>query len=583
MASQDFSAVRLYGRLLKYVKPYYFSLFISIIGMALFASAAPALAHMMGVVEQTLNDISEQRIHFVVIALFTIFLVRGVGTFLGKYFIDRVGRSVVNDLRIELFDKTQSLPSQYFDSHSSGRILSRITYDVEQVAEASTNALTRLVQEGLTVIGLMGYLIYLDARLTLIFLMLIPFIGVAVNIASRYFRKYSQRIQESIGEVTQIASESVDGFREVRVFGGEEYEKERFRVASQSNRKNYLKFALTNAINVPLNQQIIAIGLGVMVYLMFNRVMAGAMSGAEFLQFMTAASLIAKPLRAVTDVNAVIQRGVAACQSIFDVFDAPSETDTGTHVLNGVDTDVVFKDVRLRYAEAEQDALKGINLTVKAGTSVALVGHSGSGKTTLMNVLPRFYDLSAGDILIDGHDIRTLTLKSLRENIAFVGQQVTLFNGSVRDNIAYGMLQETDDDAIKAAAVAAHADEFISQLPQGYDTAIGEDGVLLSGGQRQRLAIARAILKDAPILILDEATSALDSASERHIQAALEAVMKSRTTFVIAHRLSTIEQADNIVVMSNGCIVEQGTHTSLLALDGHYAHLHAMQFSDADR
>ena len=401
-----------------------------------------------------------------------------------------------------------------------------------------------------------------------------------VGLASRFFRRYSRRIQQSMGEVTQVTNESINGFREVRTFGGREYEQQRFVKASEYNRKQALKFALTNAINVPINQQIVALGLGVMIYLMFERVAAGTMTSAEFLQFITAASLIAKPIRALTDINSIIQKGVAAAESIFTVLDAESEVDSGSKQLDSVRGDVTLENVSFRYANAETDALKSICLDVEAGTSVAFVGKSGSGKSTLVNLIPRFYDVTQGRILIDRQDTHELALDNLRSHIAIVSQNVTLFNGSVKDNIAYGALRGKSDEEIIAAAKAAHADEFIEKLDQGYDTQVGESGVLLSGGQRQRIAIARALLKNAPILILDEATSALDTQSERHIQAAMEEVMKGRTTFVIAHRLSTIESVDRIVVIDKGEIKEQGSHQQLLQQQGMYAQLHQLQFAE---
>jgi subfamily B ATP-binding cassette protein MsbA len=349
-------------------------------------------------------------------------------------------------------------------------------------------------------------------------------------------------------------------------------------LASQYNRKQALKFELTNAISVPLSQQIVSIGLGVMIYIMFQRVADGSMTSADFFQFITAASLIAKPLRALTDVNAMIQRGIAAAESIFTVLDADEEHDQGTREIDRAKGDVSLDDVVLRYDGAVEPAVNSVSLDVTAGTSVAIVGKSGSGKTSLVNLLPRFYDVSAGVIRLDGIDLRELTLANLRQQIAIVGQQVTLFDGSVRDNIAYGTLGKYSDEQVLAAAHAAHADEFIEQLPEGYNTRLGENGVLLSGGQRQRIAIARAILKDAPVLILDEATSALDTGSERHIQAAMEEVMKGRTTFVIAHRLSTIERVDRILVMDGGQVVEDGTHHELLEHGGIYSQLYLMQF-----
>jgi subfamily B ATP-binding cassette protein MsbA len=579
MATQA-TAGAVYKRLLTYLGPQKWYFLLSVIGFAMFAASAPALAHLMGEVEQTLNEPTQDNILWLVAALFGIYLFRGVGTFLGKYFTALVGREVVHALRTQLFNRMLRLPSQYYDNESSGRVISRVIFDVEQVNGASTKALTIVIQEGLTVILLMGYLIWLDYTLTAIFLVIIPIIGGLVALASKFFRRYSRRIQKSMGQVTQVTNESISGYREVRTYNATSVEEQRFLKASNENRKQVMKFALTNAINVPLSQQVIAAGLGVMIYLMFQRVASGTMASDEFFQFITAASLIAKPLRALTDVNSVIQKGVTAAESVFGVLDTETEKDTGTKELGKSTGAVEFKEARFRYAQAETDAIKGIDLNIKAGTSVAFVGRSGSGKTTLVNLLPRFYELTSGSISIDGHPINELTLNSLREQIAIVSQSVTLFNCSIRENIAYGSLAGASDDDVIAAAKAAHAHEFIEKLPEGYDTQVGENGVMLSGGQRQRLAIARAILKNAPILILDEATSALDTESERHIQAAMEEVMKGRTTLVIAHRLSTIENVDTIVVIDDGQVVESGPHQELLQRQGAYAQLHQLQFAE---
>ena len=572
----------LYRRLLTYVWPHKFIFLISIIGFAMFASSAPLLAHLMGVVENTLRDTTQENIIFLVTALIGVYLYRGIGTFLGKYFTAMVGREVVHALRTDLFGRMLRLPSRYYDSESTGRLISRVIFDVEQVNGASTKAVTTVIQEGLTVIHLMGYLIWLDYTLTGIFLVIVPVIGLLVSQASRFFRRYSRRIQKSMGDVTQVTNESISGYREVRTYGATEFEEKRFQKASDENRKQVMKFALTNAINVPLSQQVIAVGLGVMVYLMFQRVAAGQMTAEAFLQFITAASLIAKPMRALTDINSIIQKGLTAAESVFAILDAEIEKDEGTHHPGRCQGQVTFDQVRFRYDKAASEALKGIDLEIKAGTSVAFVGKSGSGKTTLVNLLPRFYDATEGRILIDGQDIRDFTLEALRDQIAIVSQQVTLFNCSIRDNIAYGSLQDVTDEQVEAAARAAHAHEFIERLEHGYDTQVGENGLMLSGGQRQRIAIARALLKNAPILILDEATSALDTESERHIQAAMEEVMKGRTTLVIAHRLSTIENVDRIVVIDGGNISEQGSHTELLERQGAYAQLHQLQFVEAE-
>ncbi|MGB1092096.1 MAG: ATP-binding cassette domain-containing protein, partial [Oceanobacter sp.] len=434
----------------------------------------------------------------------------------------------------------------------------------------------------MTVLFLMGYLIYLDYTLTLVFLGVVPVIVMVVATASRSFRKYSRRLQDSIGEVTQATNETIKGYREVRIFGAGDHEREHFLSVSEQSRQQGLKFDFTNALSVPVIQQIVSAGLGVMVFIMFSRVAEGAMTAAEFLQFITAAALIAKPLRSLSDVNSIIQRGLSAAESIFEVLDQDDEPDNGSIELSTRSCELKFERMSMNYPASGDLALKNINLTVAAGTSVAIVGKSGSGKSSLVSLLPRFYEIASGQISINGTDIRDLTLTSLRDHIAFVSQSVVLFNGSVKENIAFGALRHATDDEIRAAAKAAHADEFIEQFEEGYDTQLGENGVLLSGGQRQRIAIARAILKDAPILILDEATSALDTNSERHIQAAMDVVMKGRTTFVIAHRLSTIENVDRILVMDSGQLVEDGTHAELLEKGGIYAGLYRMQFGMAN-
>lgn len=578
--SEKPTARGLYKRLLSYVWPHKWYFLLSVVGFAMFASSAPALAHFMGVVVETLDAPTQDNILYLVSALVAIYVYRGIGTFLGKYYTAMVGREVVHALRTQLFGRMLRLPSRYYDGESSGRMISRVIFDVDQVNGASTKAITTVIQEGLTVIGLMGYLIWLDYTLTAVFLVVIPIIGLLVSQASRFFRRYSRRIQASMGDVTQVTNESISGYREVRTYNALEQESKRFERASDENRKQTMKFALTNAINVPLSQQVIAFGLAFMVYLMFQRVASGSMTSAEFMQFITAASLIAKPMRALTDVNSIIQKGMAAAESVFTILDTDIEEDLGTKCLEHSNGHVLFSTVNFRYDQAADDAIKGLTLDIPAGSSVAFVGKSGSGKTTLVNLLPRFYEISGGQIQIDGENIHDLTLECLRDQIAIVSQQVTLFNATIRENIAYGSLQGASDEEVIAASKAAHAHEFIDRLPEGYNTHVGENGVMLSGGQRQRIAIARAILKNAPILILDEATSALDTESERHIQAAMEEVMKNRTTLVIAHRLSTVENVDKIVVIDNGVIAEQGSHSELLAKQGAYAQLHQLQFTD---
>lgn len=576
----SFTPRQVYGRLLAYLWPNKWIFAVSLVGFAMFAASAPMLAHMMGVVEQTLRDPSDEKVALLIASLIGIYLFRGVGTFLGKYFIAWVGREVIHQLRIELFAKMLRLPSHYYDGESSGRLISRVIFDVEQVNDATTRAVTTSVQEGITVILLMGYLIWLDISLTLIFFAVVPCIGAMVALASRFFRRYSKRIQKTIGNVTQVTNDTLNAHREVRLFGAIDYEEQRFLRVSNDNRRQVMKFALTNAISVPLTQQIVALGLAAMIYLMFQRVSGGTMNAAEFLQFITAASLIAKPLRALTDINSSIQKGVAAADSIFKVMDAETEQDSGKQTLGRARGQIDFRQINFCYPETDRQVLHDINLSVNAGESIAFVGKSGSGKSTLASLLPRFYDVQCGSVELDGIAVNRLTLTDLRNQIAVVSQSVALFDASIRDNIAYGALRHCSDREIEAAAEAALVSEFSQKLPLGLDTHVGENGALLSGGQKQRIAIARALLKDAPVLILDEATSALDTESERLIQQALDHVMKNRTSIVIAHRLSTIEHVDRIVVMDDGRIIEQGSHSELLAREGAYSQLHHGQFTE---
>ena len=508
------------------------------------------------------------------------FSLRGVGTFLSQYFISYVGRQVVNALRNQVFDRLMTLPSRYFDNNASGRLVSKLTFNVEQVAEATTNAVTITLREGLTIVGLLSFMFYTNWKLTLVFLAIGPLIAGVVSYASKRFRKISQRIQGSMGDITHVASESITGYRVVRTFGGEDYERERFQEVSHKNLKQSLKMASTQAISVPVIQVLVAIAIASLVWVMLSPEIRGSMSTGQLVAFITAATTMAKPIRQVTSVHATIQKGVAAAEDVFSTIDEEPEQDTGTLELERVEGNIRFDNVTFRYQEQLDNVLHQITLDIPAGQSVALVGRSGSGKSTMVSLLPRFYEIVEGDILIDGHSLKNFRLASLRAQIALVTQNVVLFNDTIASNIAYGSLGGHSEEEIREAAAKAHAMEFIERMPQGLNTMIGDNGVMLSGGQRQRLAIARALLKDAPILILDEATSALDTESERHIQEALEAVMKGRTTLVIAHRLSTIEKADRILVMENGRIIESGAHQELLALGGAYAQLHQMQFRE---
>lgn len=569
-----------YKRLLAYVKPFWLAFTCAVIGNVIYAGASTGMAAAMEYVIAAIENPTDKNRLLLTLLIVGVFAMRGFGTFMSQYFISYVGRNVINELRNNVFDQLLTLPSRYFDENAAGRLVSKLTFNVEQVAEATTNAVTITLREGLTIVGLLSFMLYTNWKLTLLFLTVGPIIGFVVNYASKRFRKISKRIQGSMGDITQVASESISGYRVVRTFGGEEYEQQRFHKVSERNLKQSLKMASTQAISVPIIQVLVAVAIAALVWMMLAPEVRGGMTTGQLVAFLTAATTMAKPIRQVTSVHSKIQKGMAAAYDVFETIDEKSESDPGTYAPDRVEGHIIFEDVRFRYRDQLDDVLKGISIDVPAGQSVALVGRSGSGKSTLVSLLPRFYEYSGGDIRIDDHSLRDYSLKALRSQIALVTQNVVLFNDTIAANIGYGALRESSREEIREAAAKAHALEFIDRMPDGLDTMIGDNGVMLSGGQRQRLAIARALLKDAPVLILDEATSALDTESERHIQNALEMVMKDRTTLVIAHRLSTIEKADRILVMDDGQIVESGRHDELLAAGGAYAQLHQMQFSE---
>lgn len=569
-----------YKRLLAYVKPFWLAFSLAVIGNVIYAAASTGMAAAMEYVIAAIENPTEQNRLLLTLLIVGVFLLRGVGTFMSQYFISYVGRQVINSLRSDVFNRLMTLPSRYFDNNAAGRLVSKLTYNVEQVAEATTNAVTITLREGLTIVGLLSFMLYTNWKLTLVFLAVGPLIGAVVSYASKRFRKISQRIQGSMGDITHVASEAIGGYRVVRTFGGEEFERKRFQKVNDRNLKQSLKMASTQAISIPVIQTLVAVAIAALVWTMLAPEIRGEMSTGQLIAFITAATTMAKPIRQVTSVHSKIQKGVAAAYDVFQTIDEPPEQDPGFYAPERVEGTIEFSDVSFRYGAQLDNVLEGISLDIPAGQSVALVGRSGSGKSTLVSLLPRFYEYTGGDIQIDGHSLKDFSLKALRAQIALVTQNVVLFNDTVAANIAYGALRDCSRDEIRNAAAKAHALEFIDRMPEGLDTTIGDNGVMLSGGQRQRLAIARALLKDAPILILDEATSALDTESERHIQEALETVIQGRTTLVIAHRLSTIESADRILVMDNGRIVESGRHDELLASNGAYAQLHQMQFSE---
>jgi len=569
-----------YKRLLRYVKPFWFAFSLAVLGNILYAAASTGMAAAMEYVITAIENPTDQNRMLLTGLIVGVFALRGVGTFFSQYFISYVGRNVINALRNDVFDRLMSLPSRYFDDHAAGRLVSKLTFNVEQVAEAATNAITITLREGLTILGLLGFMLYTNWKLTLVFLTVGPVIGLVVSYASKRFRRISQRIQGSMGDITHVASESITGYRVVRTFGGEDYERERFRDVSARNLRQSLKMASTQAISVPVIQVLVAVAIAALVWTMLAPEIRGGMSTGQLVAFITAATTMAKPIRQVTSVHSKIQKGVAAAFDVFETMDEKPEEDSGQFAPERVSGRIEFDKVAFRYRDQLDNVLDEISLDIPAGQSVALVGRSGSGKSTLVSLLPRFYDFTGGDIRIDGHSLKEFSLAALRAQIALVTQNVVLFNDTVAANIAYGALRNCSREEIREAAAKAHALEFIDRMPEGLDTVIGDNGVMLSGGQRQRLAIARTLLKDAPILILDEATSALDTESERHIQQALETVMQGRTTLVIAHRLSTIEKADRILVMEKGRVIESGTHDQLLAAGGAYAQLHQVQFSD---
>lgn len=569
----------LYKRLFVYVLQHKALYALAIFGFVLYASSAPLLAHLMVVIEATYTNPTMDARFQLVLMILGVYCLRGVGSFLGDYFLAKVGRSVVHGLRVDLFNHYLLMPNFFFEQNAKGALISKITFDSEQVFGSITSAVTSVVREGLTVVFLLSYMFYMNWKLTLIFFAAAPFIALIVTKANGYFKRYSQNVQGSMGKVTQVAGESVGAYQEVKVFSGHEYERNRFFNVSDENRKQTIKFAGVKAFSVPIMQMIVACAIGTLIWVALDPRIVADMSFGDFMAFVTAASTLAKPMRTLAGINALIQQGVVACKSIFEVLDSETEKDKGQAKIEKAQGHIQVKDLNFAYPKTQDTVLKSLDLELMPGKSMALVGKSGSGKSTFISLLTRFYEYENGQVLLDGKNIQDYGLDNLRRQIALVSQNVTLFNDTVYNNIAYGALASKSKDEIYAAAKAAHALEFIEQMPHGMQTMIGDDGVNLSGGQRQRLAIARAILKDAPILILDEATSALDTESERYIQDALDKLMENRTSIVIAHRLSTIEKADSILVMNHGEVVERGDHQSLLALNGYYKNLHDMQFS----
>lgn len=607
----EMSGLAVYLRLISYLKRYWGIFLLSVLGLMLFSAMEIAFVDLFGYTVNVINSISgdgvaasaqtlnvetgftaslAQKIGgenavaesrwIIPLLMFFIAIVRGLGFFVGGYCMSYVAQMLVFNLRTEIFNKYTRLPSSYFDTSISGHLVTRMTFHVGQVTSAATDSLKLIIRESALVIGLISYLFYINWRLAAIFVVVLPVIGFVVTVVSRRFRLLSRRIQASVGDVTHVTQEVVSGYREMHLFGGVPYEQKRMLNVSKYNRHQHMKMAVAQGISSPIIQMLVAMSLSLLMWLALDPDVLANMSGGEFVQFLGSAALLAKPIRQLSEVNRSIQRGVAAANTLFATLDEVDEPDNGTVECSEVKGEFEFKNVSFAYSTEVGNVINGVDLNVTAGETIALVGQSGSGKTTLVSLIPRFYNHEEGRILLDGTDVNDYTLDNLRSHIALVSQKVTLFNDTIYNNIAYGALANCSQEEVHAAAKAAHALEFIEKLPQGFDTPIGDEGVMLSGGQRQRLAIARALLKNAPILILDEATSALDTESEHYIQEALENIVQGRTTFVIAHRLSTIENADRILVMDRGRIVEQGTHQQLLALNDRYAQLHRKQFLD---
>ena len=569
----------LYARVMRYLKPYWKVFVLSMLTMTIAAATEPMFARLMKpLIDGGFVNRDPQAIVWTPLAIVGLFILRGLTSYINEYTSSWLSGHLVQTLRQEMFARMVRLPVNYYDNNQSGSIVSRVVFDVTQISEAGFNVITVVIKDGITVIGLLALLLITDWRLTLICLAVMPIVTWCVRYVSKRLRGLSRKNQQDMAEMTQILGESIDCQRVVKVYGGQDYEAERFGRSAEAIRHNMVKERATSAGSTGVTQLIIACALAVILYFAGTLAQRGSFSAGDFMSFLTAMLMLFAPIKRITSISQTVQKGLAAAESVFRFLDERAEPDEGRIRLDATKGNFRFRQLSFQYPGAERLALRNIDLDIRAGETIALVGSSGGGKTTLASLIPRFYEPTSGEILLDGTPLTQISLASLREQIALVSQDVVLFNDTVAANIAYGRLGNVTRDDIREAARAANALDFIEAMPQGLDTLIGENGTRLSGGQRQRLAIARAILKDAPILILDEATSALDTASERLVQSALDHLMQNRTTIVIAHRLSTIENADRIVVMHQGEIAEIGKHQDLLDKQGIYSKLYLLQF-----